>query len=178
MPWKEKEKICKGCNQKFTTRDNRKSFCSQSCSSKFNNARRDPPTDEQKNKIKESLIKFYEEHPEKKTSREQGIKQGIESAKGRFRETVPTSILEVSKRTTSKILKRLGLGCSYCGWDKGTCDIHHINGRKIEDADHHSNLALICPNCHRLVHEGKLSKDELISLDKYIPDNWVEYYYG
>jgi hypothetical protein len=31
---------------------------------------------------------------------------------------------------------------------------HHIHGRKIPDYNHESNLADICENCHRKVHEG------------------------
>ena len=46
---------------------------------------------------------------------------------------------------------------------KGYCDIchqqhflteHHIRGRKIPRYYHESNLAHICENCHREVHEG------------------------
>lgn len=31
---------------------------------------------------------------------------------------------------------------------------HHIEGRDIPNAEHPSNKANICPNCHRKVHEG------------------------
>lgn len=33
---------------------------------------------------------------------------------------------------------------------------HHIEGRKIHNPNHPSNLCYICDNCHRLVHEGKV----------------------
>jgi hypothetical protein len=33
---------------------------------------------------------------------------------------------------------------------------HHIRGRDIPDCDHPSNLADICENCHRDIHEGVL----------------------
>lgn len=88
----------------------------------------------------------------------------------------PKSILDVSSRTVSKILKRLGLGCSNCGWNMASCDIHHINGRSIDNADRHTNLTLLCPNCHRLAHEGVLTK--FTNLKDYIGDRWLDYYYG
>ena len=88
------------------------------------------------------------------------------------------SIYELSTRTVTKIFKRLGLGCSNCGWIEGTCDIHHINGRKVLDCDNHNNLSLLCPNCHRLVHENKIKTDEIKTLVETLPYNWQDSYYG
>jgi len=90
-----------------------------------------------------------------------------------------SSIKELSKRTVTKIFQRMNLGCSRCGWNESTCDLHHIHGRKIENADDHSNLCYICPNCHRLIHTHKISTQELeqFSLDKIIKDKWREFYY-
>jgi hypothetical protein len=31
---------------------------------------------------------------------------------------------------------------------------HHIRGRKVHNANHYSNLANICNNCHTKVHHG------------------------
>lgn len=90
----------------------------------------------------------------------------------------PTSIFEVSRRTMCKIITRLGIGCSNCGWDESTGDIHHIQGRKIENADAHTNLSYLCPNCHRLVHTHKIAKENLITLEQQIGDRWKEYYFG
>ena len=67
--------------------------------------------------------------------------------------------------------------CNRCGWDLGSCDIHHINGKKIENCNEHFNLTYVCPNCHRLIHEGKIQKSELISLDKILPENWIDLYF-
>ena len=33
---------------------------------------------------------------------------------------------------------------------------HHIEGRKINKANTHSNLANICSNCHLMVHKGDI----------------------
>jgi len=84
----------------------------------------------------------------------------------------------MSARTSRKLLRRLGLQCSRCGWDDGTGDIHHIHGRKVHDPNNHKNLAYICPNCHRLVHEGKVLTAELTSLERQLPANWWERYFG
>lgn len=90
----------------------------------------------------------------------------------------PSSIMDLSSRTISKILKRLGKGCSRCGWNEASCDIHHIRGKKIENPDSHSNLTLICPNCHRLAHSGMIRIEEIVSLDQYIGELWRDHYYG
>ena len=86
--------------------------------------------------------------------------------------------MDVSKRTTSKILKRLNIGCCICGWNDASCDIHHINGRKVQNANGHWNLTCICPNHHRMFHNGKIEKEKFVTLDKHIPENWSELYYG
>lgn len=91
----------------------------------------------------------------------------------------PKTILECSSRTVTKILKRIGkMKCTMCSWDKGTCDIHHIKGKKIENPNHHSNLTLVCPNCHRLIHEKKIELDQLVTLEQFLGDTWKEGYYG
>jgi len=90
------------------------------------------------------------------------------------------NIFEISSRTRMKLLirlmKDLKLGCSICGWDKAICDIHHIRGRKIENPHDHTNLMIVCPNCHRLIHTGKIKK--IIPLSELIGDQWKSYYYA
>lgn len=148
-------KKCKNCEKSLEGKDKRQKFCSHSCSTTFNN----------KGRV----------HSKKTKER---ISIAVSKAtKGKYRKIIK-SILELSGRTVRKILKRLNLGCSNCGWDKGTCDIHHINGRKINDYDNHNNLSLLCPNCHRMVHEGTLDKNILKNLNETIPNNWKDYYYG
>lgn len=93
------------------------------------------------------------------------------------------SILEFSKRTAVKILKRMGAKCSICGWDESTCDIHHIIPKKNGGTDNMDNLIYICPNCHRICHTtNKYSIEHLKSLaisilykdwkNFYHPSNW------
>lgn len=83
----------------------------------------------------------------------------------------------ISSRTRAKILSRINKGCSRCGWNEAACDLHHINGKKIENPHSLSNLTLLCPNCHRLYHSKKIGPSDVISLDKYI-DDLTKYYYG
>jgi hypothetical protein len=92
-------------------------------------------------------------------------------------ENMPESMLDVSKRTVRKILSRLNISCSRCGWNEDVCDIHHINGKKIKNPNNHNNLCYLCPNCHRLANNGKIKKETLITLDVYIGDRWKDYYY-
>lgn len=94
--------------------------------------------------------------------------------------TAPDSIRKVSKKTRRKILRRLmeheNLGCSRCGWDKAIGDLHHIEGRDIENPDKQENLSYLCPNCHRLVHKGKVEKEKLVSFDDQLGNSWKKYY--
>lgn len=177
---KEQTKRCKQCGNEFQTRDDG-IFCGLSCSSKHNNKLRLPVSEETKLKIKNGINQYYLNHPEKLRPDKRGqeyVKFIGSFTKGKFKGAFIESILSVSKRTSSKILKRLHLGCCVCGWKEGSCDIHHIDGRKVENPDKHENLTLLCPNHHRLFHEKKISKTEVISLDKYFPENWRDVYYG
>lgn len=90
----------------------------------------------------------------------------------------PKSILDVSKRTITKILNRLNCGCSICGWNEATCDIHHIKPKKEGGSDMNDNLCILCPNCHRKVHDNKIDRNTLKSIVEYIGDKWKEFYYG
>ena len=89
---------------------------------------------------------------------------------------IPKSLLDMSKRTSSKVMKRLETGCFNCGWDRGTCDIHHIVPVSKGGTDLNSNLTYICPNCHRLAHEGKLTT--FTSVDDKIGEAWRDHYYA
>jgi len=165
---------CVNCNKEFETKystgNNRGKFCSLSCASTYNNSHR-KLSDAAKQNIGHGLKRYWDKHPEKRSIN--GINSSIGKHKGRI-----DSILSVSSRTACKILKRLNIGCCICGWKESTCDIHHINGKKIDNADEHWNLAYVCPNHHRMMHTKKLDKDKLTSLDKYIPENWRDFYYG
>lgn len=142
---------------------------------------------EQKKKTAESLHQFYEDHPEAKQAHSLRMKRQMQEypegtkkrqqAGGRAAKPLPESMLSLSKRTVTKIMKRLGVGCSRCGWKEATCDVHHIQGRKIPDPHNHKNLTYVCPNCHRLAHTKKIKPEELISLEQQIGERWKSVYY-
>lgn len=93
--------------------------------------------------------------------------------------TTLQTLWDCSPRTITTILRRLNkMKCSFCGWNRGTCDLHHIRGRKIENPHAHTNLTLVCPNCHRLVHENKILPHELITLDDFLGEEWKSAYFG
>lgn len=69
---------------------------------------------------------------------------------------MPESKLKLGMRTIKKVITNLGLGCSNCGWNLAPCDVHHIVEQRNGGSDEHSNLTLLCPNCHRLAHAGKI----------------------
>lgn len=170
-----KIKQCKNCGKDFETtcKTQRKIFCSSSCSAKFNNRGR-ILSEDTKNKLRVSMKQYYKNNAKAKSHLS---KQVGKYTKNKFNPKAK-SIREYSKRTIRKILTRINLGCSNCGWKDDICDIHHINGRKIEDFDNHNNLSLLCPNCHRLAHRNKLNKKEIKTLAEYLPENWRDYYYG
>jgi len=54
--------------------------------------------------------------------------------------------------------------CAVCGWDEASRDVHHMTAFDPDDPEHSnrlSNLVVLCPNCHRKAHEGKLAKKKL-----------------
>ena len=67
--------------------------------------------------------------------------------------------------------------CAHCGWNKSETIIHHIVPRCLGGGDNIDNLITVCPNCHLMIHRGKISidfdtkktheltKDEIISLE-------------
>lgn len=84
------------------------------------------------------------------------------------------NIYEVSSRTRSKIIKRLNIPCSICSWNEAVCDIHHIVPKGKGGTNDHTNLTILCPNCHRLAHNKKITK--FVSMEEQIGDKWKEYY--
>lgn len=89
------------------------------------------------------------------------------------------SILDCSKRTITKILKRSNIGCSICGWNEATCDIHHIIPKKNGGADDNDNLIIVCPNCHRVIHSNKKYSEEYLRSKNIVNtfNNWKDFYH-
>lgn len=190
---KTHEKQCPVCQRTFTTPNKRKKNCSKRCAGLSTKSYHKPWSEERKvkqsllvknkyktdssyrTKVSQGLKKYFAENPDKiRRGEQQSIAVG-KATKGK-RGRQPKNILDCSLRTTRKILARLKIACSACGWNEDVCDIHHINGKKIPNPDAHTNLAYLCPTCHRLAHKNKLK--EIVSLEQMIGENWLEYYYG
>lgn len=171
-------KLCVNCSKEIVSKDKRKKFCNHSCSAIYGNKHKKPISDSQKEKIRLGLKKYYDNNPATQAKREAQSKAVGKSTKGKYYKECPDSLLALSKRTVSKILCRMNLPCSRCGWNEGTLDIHHIVPRKSGGSDVHSNLSLLCPNCHRSYHCKRIDPKELITLESYIKDNWKSFYFG
>lgn len=99
------------------------------------------------------------------------IKQGKNNGMGL---KTPENIFDVSSRTKVKILGRLGVGCSNCGWNSAACDLHHIIPKRLGGTNSHDNLTILCPNCHRLAHSNKLHS--FVSLLEQVGETWRTHY--
>lgn len=172
-----RDTICGECQIAFSARvseilrGNGK-FCTRTCANRYNNRGR-KMSEETKEKMKNSLRAYYKNNP--KATR-QAFLNGQKSQRGKNKP--PKTILDMAKRTTGKILRRLKIPCSYCGWNKGVCDIHHIIPKREGGTDEHDNLSYLCPNCHRLAGNGEIKREKLITFEKYLQDDWREKYYG
>lgn len=54
--------------------------------------------------------------------------------------------------------------CMVCGWNKTSCDTHHIIPKSKNGLNSLKNAVILCPNHHRLAHENKITIDELQKL--------------
>ena len=174
------KKIYKGrclfCENEFEGKDPRKKFCNSSCAAKHNNKKRKHKVSSKK-KISKSLKKHNKENPRFSKPKEVFFWNGVKTSKKKFNNN-PQNIYEVSSRTKIKILERLNVSCFKCGWNEDICDIHHINGRKIPDCHNHKNLTILCPNCHRLAGNKRISLENILTIEEKIGDEWKKHYYG
>jgi len=54
-------------------------------------------------------------------------------------------------------LRFYGSDCQRCGWNEARCDVHHRIPKSEGGLNIMSNAIVLCPNCHRLVHEKGLT---------------------
>ena len=189
---------CIECGNDFTSREREAKFCSRSCSAKYNNKNRIQNSDT-RCKISLGVKKYHSENENVKNIRTYSYKckkcgqdfitskkvkkdrnAHCDTCKRRTSHLQDLSnidtLLKLSKRTVSKVLKRMGLGCSICGWDLCMCDVHHIIPRKKGGSNQHENLTYLCPNCHRMIHNGLIKIEKVISMANYVGDKWKMYY--
>ena len=174
--------ICKHCQNDFIKKDSRQIFCNIVCVNKHNHTgkKKGNLSDETKEKIRRSVLarKRYNVNEMEDEIREKHFQKVIKHSKGKYRDYLPESILQLSSRTIRKIFKRMKLPCSRCGWNEAVCDLHHIKGKKILDANNHTNLTYLYPNCHRLFHCKIIGVEDVINLKDYIGETWGKFYYG
>lgn len=51
-------------------------------------------------------------------------------------------------------IRHYGNRCERCGWDKARCDVHHREAKAKGGLHTIPNAIVLCPNCHRVEHEG------------------------
>lgn len=139
-----------------------------------------PISDEKKKKINS----YYKNHTLEETAEKLDISEASVLKYSKIDKAnyqTPKSIWNISTRTKSKVIRRLmgheGLGCCRCGWSEGIGDLHHIEGRNVENAHGHENLSYLCPNCHRLFHVGKIGREDIQSFEEQVGDTWKKYYF-
>ena len=172
-------KFCENCGKELTNKY-QKRFCSKSCAASYNNRHRKHTT-KGKTKIAKCIVCGEEFEasihiPYKKCKCPNCKLHNRVHSKELSN---INNIFDISSRTRVKILKMIGCGCSICGWNEATCDIHHIIPKKAGGTNDDENLIYVCPNCHRICHvANKYSIEELKekSLDK-MNINWKEYYH-
>lgn len=164
---------CENCQNHHDGKYGSGRFCSPKCSRGFS-------TKEKRSFINQKVSLTLQLKLNNGLTRDQEMKRRGDLKYSTYvRENEIASLRDLSSRTVSKVLRRMNLPCSFCGWhvDGVICDIHHIIERKKGGSDDHSNLTYICPNCHRLAHSGKIRSEDLINLDSYIGEKWREHYY-
>lgn len=189
--------VCENCGKEHNGEYGSGRFCCKSCSISYGNKHRKINRNLVNKHISEGLKKYNKDKEPKyynyicekcgKEFKSLKIKKGKHIHCNDCKRNVvhykdinnTTSIKELSKRTITKILNRANKGCSICGWNESTCDIHHIIKKSDGGTNEHNNLIIVCPNCHRIIHTtNKYSIEFLqsLSMEKQFI-NWKEYYH-
>lgn len=110
-------------------------------------------------------------------------------------------VMDFRKRRKENLIKVCGSSCNLCGYNKcnSALEFHHINPEEKsygissngnchnleQDLNEISKCILVCANCHREIHDGLYSKNELIKrqifkqdvVDKLLQDKEKKIYY-
>lgn len=165
--WIAEQHECERCGKIMTEKFASGRFCSKTCA----NTRDCSP------ETREKLSRAAKEQAAKRP-------KPVNTIRIAKVERIPTSILDLSRRTVSKLMLRMHLPCSCCGvYIPGVVwDIHHIKPKHLGGSDLANNLTYICPNCHRVCHtDTKLLIKPLVSLEEYLKlknINWQDYYFA
>ena len=184
---------CENCNGIIESNYGSGRFCSSYCARSFSTSKdRTLINSKVSNKLKGKIKKVASEKINYECEKcgdffcsspiRNGRKRHCENCRRKTKHFVDinnvASITVLSSRTIMKIIKRSGIKCGLCNWDKASLDLHHIKERSKGGLDADDNLAPICPNCHRMAHSGLYDIEVLksVALDKVLP-NWRKYYY-
>lgn len=166
-------KLCENCNSEHDGSYGSGRFCTGTCARGFS-------TKAKREDINKRVSETLSAKLNNGLTKQQIIQQKVAHKHAAFiLKKELSSLSELSVRTVTKILKRMQLPCSLCGWyvEGVVGDIHHIIEKKNGGSNDHSNLTYICPNCHRMVHSNKIDSNKLVNLDDYIGDTWKDYYF-
>lgn len=163
---------CEYCKKEHDGKYGSGRFCSCKCARGFSSKEKRAEINE---KVSKTLRK--DKALNDLTKQQYAQKKCAQKHAAYVRKIEVASILDLSKRTVSKILRRMNLGCSRCGWNEDVCDLHHIIPKKNGGTNAHINLTYICPNCHRLIGNNKFDSKELISFWDYVGDEWKKFYF-
>lgn len=164
-PNKPEKRSCKHCGSAFMTsaRNPKQNYCNSTC---FNDARR-----------------VYTEVPECQRCGKQIFKKLREAKKNLYRrfcsfdcyknDSIETAGTGKDRRNPKKghnksLLARPQV-CQLCGFDRYIEWAHLIPARE-GGSTHSANIAMLCPNHHRLFDHGMLNGDELLIMDKLLSD--------
>lgn len=68
-----------------------------------------------------------------------------------------------SRHGMRRIVDRLyGMACLRCGWDEERTDMAHL----VAGSHRLVDVVPLCPNCHRLLDFGRISKGEIKKLQR------------
>lgn len=71
-----------------------------------------------------------------------------------------------SRIKNKKLIESKKHNCEYCGKKNCYTNTHHIKSKGAGGDDIADNLIELCSNCHRKVHDGLISKQELLKIVK------------
>ena len=70
------------------------------------------------------------------------------------------------RKKDKKLISKKKHDCEYCGKKNCYTNTHHIKSKGSGGDDIEDNLIELCGSCHRKVHDGIISKEELLKIVK------------
>lgn len=143
---------CQNCGKSFKGYQyeiDKRKFCSQSCSSSMKRDRA----------IKSTCISCSNEFTALYNNKKfcsKPCKQRYYRAQSKV---IDNSLSTIKKNSKNKT-------CEICGWKETSCDVHHIVEQCNGGTNEKTNLIVLCPNHHRMVHRNLVSLEQLNKIVK------------